>query len=754
MKIISIGGVVLDDEDLEGVVEKATDPPYEINVEYRTRSQLAPSIEDYSYQESERNLYIQPKFDTSPDLETINQSVREFFAVTGELVEIIGEYQGTQYRNDVLIRSNARPYQNGFRLRGVFLEPAWEATSVTTSSANPIAISGNHVVRPLITITDGDAVDRTRLTITDQTGEGIDSWMITTAITAGSANDILIVKDGMSVPFEFASNRVYFRVGTRIGRPTVVDIYEGSAINNTVKADAMDAGGLTLDSDIASGTFKPSPSDPYTHPRSAAMSWLPQITTEHDRSIPYRFGYEDGTIKLIDSDSTGTQQKMNNDMDSLVLTSPVEMDEISGIEIDLATGFRAGRIAEDSEDVERVMRVIITDADGNLIPDDVREWSDGTVNIQSTYTNLHLSQLTWPVARTDYPFYAQWTFGAITFPYTYSYETLEETFQITTPGGAKFATGTRWNLDYAPWEFPTVAAQFLGCTVENGATGVYYLRWAAGAFQGADIPDLTMSLNPKGASWIVDDSGDVPVVVHGDAGIDDVIVFQTDWVDPVTLEVLDGSQSDAITDDPLIGRARAVVKYWTRDSENPITAYSVELTGTSDGDVTSDPSAGAPVAGTDNEVTITLPTISIPGAVQVAIGLEPVAADPQEIEWGTLTIDGTIQITTQAGSRPSIGVASTAAQRLDGVLANDRTGVRLDFDEAYSDDSGLEINASAIGTAQAVRGAGGVGPFWGIVASSAGARMFDFLPGDNDWSLDGDMAGATVEFQYRERLAW
>lgn len=762
MDIIAVGDFVLADNDLRGFIEHADGVAYSSSLRLRERSRQYPVIEDVSLVESERTIFLEAvegAVQDEADQEAMNLLVRRIFRPSLNAQLVTGRWNGGDYQNYVWFKGDARPSPSYWEITAVSAVATWESTTLNTDSTSPLTVGGNAPAQPLITITGGDSCTRYRVVASDNTGSGLGSYMIAVPVTASSASNIICYQNGLPVPFSYDGTRVYLRAGTRIGRNCIIDIYAGSGVSNTGgTVNGIDAGGLTLDSDIASGIFKPAIEDPFEHPLSAALSWHPGKVIRHDRSRAYTFGWDGQRIRLVDRESTGTKVLLPDDMDAVVLTSPVGLQSISGVSLTARAGYREGRVvpAEDDE-TEKVMKVTIATIDGSRMSDGPK-LPDASGNVRDLIT----ATLTgYGAARNPYLFYAQFQFGNITFPNTYSYDSSQDPesfFGLGSKyspayGGTGLAQGTVWRNDYLPWELPQLAAEYLGCTVENGDEGVYYLRFPAGAFRGIeDLPLLSMSLHEKGATYSLanNDPGQDPltIVITGDASLNDVLLFESEWVDPVTLEPLDNVNSDAITDDPLIGKAR--VSIWSRGrySEDWTRRWTSSLTGSLGSAIMQDGKIGI-------QSVLAPGSINLDGDTQVAIGLEPSAADPNHIEWAELEIGGSIQVTTMSAERPTINVASVAAQALSGGIINDTVGVRLDFERIYSDATGLEIDTSALGTQRAVRGASGVGPWYGILRPSGGNRLFDLdAATDNAISKSGDMSGATVAFAWRDRIAW
>src|SRR5690606_22088210 len=92
---------------------------------------------------------------------------------------------------------------------------------------------------------------------------------------------------------------------------------------------------------------------------------------------------------------------------------------------------------------------------------------------------------------------------------------------------------------------------------------------------------------------------------------------------------------------PTVGAVRAVVRYQVRDDETWHLAWSREVIG--------GPQSQSSLSGwlaklfpngtlNAGASSITVPTLNIPGALRVAVGLEPVGDRQNTVTWGTLDI--------------------------------------------------------------------------------------------------------------------
>ncbi|MFW6075017.1 MAG: hypothetical protein ACOC9Y_05430 [Chloroflexota bacterium] len=262
-----------------------------------------------------------------------------------------------------------------------------------------------------------------------------------------------------------------------------------------------------------------------------------------------------------------------------------------------------------------------------------------------------------------------------------------------------------------------------------------------------------MNLQPKSGTW-ESDSGDLsdnsPITMDGDTSVEQILLFDADWVDPDTLEPFEES-AEAQVEERIRGATRVVVRKWLPGSPYPETAWSRTLRSARNADEAESVSgmsvADAP-SGDGVVYSVSGLSVNLDGAVAVSIGLEPAASGANQINWGELEI--TSVPTIELSEALSITTAETGAQLLNGVLKNERTGEQIRFRDVFSDDGGLEIDVSAQASIAVVQGADGVGPVYGFPEPSNGVRWFDLRVGENAWSTSGDLAD--IEFEWPTRI--
>jgi hypothetical protein len=640
------------------------------------------------------------------------------------------------YQMAVELTAFGRPGPFEWRGELVALEPVWVAADPETSTASPLVVGGNEATRPVIQITGGASVTRRRVTLRDRTGHGVRGIPQGIAITAGEANFIVYLDGPPRQPYAYVGGRLYVLVEIDAGRPGFLDIYSGSAINNTLDAGKLDEAGLAFNAGLLDGTLTTSVGIPGAHPPARAWCWQPAITAPHVEGRRYTFGFDGETLHMRDREDTGQRVDLGDDADSWQFSSPVEIASVSNLEIEVTAGYLPGQATID-ESGERVMRVTLATIDGSPIPDGP-VWDTQHLSPYPIGTVVpDLAAIGFPVARhPEHLYYATFQFGAISFPNTHSVP-LRENVAISWGSGAAGPGSTIWRNDYLPEELPDLAAQFLGCTVQTGPPGVWYLRFPAGAFRGIEPPLLSMSIQGKGGSFTYVKSGedDVEFSVQGDTSLDNVLLFASEWVDPVTLNPPAEEEDAPVNVEPLRGQVRAVLRAWTRDSPYPATVWSQVVTG----------------AGPDGtNAALAISGVDVSGAVMLAVGLEPAASAPDTLTWGTLRVTSNPVITLQSAKLPDLDVSGPiAAQKLDGALVNERNGQQIPFRDTLSDATGLEWDAET----PDLQGVDGLGPVYGALPPSIGTPVMELDVGANDWVASGALASATIAFQWRKRWA-
>lgn len=709
----------------------------------RRRTNDYPAIDSIAMSERRIPLSVKPTAQWAGTVDAFDSYVRGLFRPSSRERIITSDRDGIQYTVAMRVVRFDRASVQLWTGELLLLDPEWLGPPIGPTSLNPLDIEGNTDARPIVRITNGAAALRRRLNITEQTGQGIASHPYVVDVSADllAANNYVVYFNGVPLPYYYVGGRLYFRVAAKIGDPSFVDILSSSAINNTTDLQSdiggYDDGGLLLTPDIGAGVLTLDVADIWPHPKSSAVSFHPGVAGNHDDARSYTYGFDgDGDLRLIDQERTGRSWKLSNDADSYMLASSVEMTSIDNLSIRAFAGFRAGKGS--SKRTTRVMRVTIQDANGNI--------TDGP---EETHTYvLALRNLAGTERHKDRSYYASFNMGGISFPDTKVAREL-----VDEPSGlGTYYSGTVYRDDYLPREFGALAAQYIGCPVTNGAPGEWYLWFDDDAYGGLTIPAPSMSIQPKNGRMVAKTIVQPPAVFidhqYGTTALDNVLIMNSEWVDPATLEPL-GTQNDDTPEFDVYGRVRVFVAYWTRDNELPRIAREWTIMG---GSVPSDAPAlpNTIIAAVDGglQYTITPPAISIPGAVKVAIGIAPAATALNHLDWGTIELTQPVSITLDGAQRPSVTQVDIQGQYINGTLRNLATGEYIRIGNVYSDAAGLEINCAR----KTIQGVGGVGMVYGEIRPSGGNRWFDLPVGSVDWDATDALATATKTFEYRPRL--
>lgn len=715
----------------------------------RNRNKLTPVVTNEVFESRVRTIHISPNpaiIDTGDpnEIEDFNSTLHNIFMPWQGRRTLYGiDHNGETYTAPIYVKRFGRRGPHEWAAEFEFITGVWKSETLNTETTSPITVSGNVFAQPILTIEGATAISRNRVTITDRTGHGVMGLIIGFA-HASPASDTIVYMNGVSIPFAVSDGRIYFRIAAPPSGSTFIDVFYGSAINNTTTANELDTAGITLNAAlVSSAAYTTDPSNPFSKALSSALTWVPGIVTRHPRNRAYTFGFdEENRIRLVDRSATGEQVNLPDDADAYILTSPVEIQSISGLSFDVTSQYISGRNDDAGEDVERVMRVTISTIDGSKMVDAPKLPSNSHVR-----DVISGSPSTFPAARNEYLFYAQFTFGDITFPYTWSFDTRDQPWNSlmlwseylgayyegsgVLGGGA----GTVWRNDYLPWEIDVLAQQFIGCTVTTGEEGVWYLHFPAGSFRDVeDLPLLSMSLHPKGGEWDFpnNDEGqdDIRIYIEGDTSLDNVLLFESVWVDPDTLEPLDRADPDApANDESLSGTATAFVAKRTRDSEDWTIVWSETF------------------SATDEDFSDTLTPTGLTGlnAVQVAVGLRPASTHPRTIDAGTLSITTNPIITLNTAKTPTIAQnAGLDAQFINGVFTNETTNQWIRFENVVGGADGLVIDMENLTIAA------NTGPFYGKITNNDGTRIINLEVGNNVWS---STYGGTTTLQWRNREA-
>jgi hypothetical protein len=205
-------------------------------------------------------------------------------------------------------------------------DPIWRSTaSAATSTTN----AGDFKALPVITLTPtaGNTTLRRRVTVVDNTGRGLFNYPILATIDSSTGTpgatttaNYTVFVNGRSVPCYVISpntgaTKIWFRCDVAAGGTTNVDIYYGSAINNTL-AQTYNAGGMALSSASNSSWVWDTPYAISSAPNASGV-WRPGKLGLSQDNTSYGISAEaTSSLSLLVDDANGQA----NDADCMICT--------------------------------------------------------------------------------------------------------------------------------------------------------------------------------------------------------------------------------------------------------------------------------------------------------------------------------------------------------------------------------------------------------------------------------------------------
>lgn len=696
-----------------------------VSTSLRTRARDHAALESVSYNPRNQSFLLRQDDAGVMSFDDFNYMVQALFLPSHRERTITVQVDtGVQAYNTALVTSFRRNSVNEWEGVFQFRDPIWKYSVESSETLLTVTTDGDLPVRPKVKIIAGQAITRQRFMVSDNTGHSIRAYPIRFVPSAVLAeNNYRVFANNVEIPFNLVGGALFFRVSAPV-RPknTRVDVYHGASINNTIYAGQMNAAGMTLDSGVATGTVTVTTEDASANPLAPNLAWHPSISVRHPTRRDYSFGIEDGQIKLISNDTAEDLNALENDADSFVIVSSTEIDSISNLNLVVSAGYQPG-----------------TGGDAN-----------------ESSSNRQMMRVMMKTLRGGSKHHATWTLGVGPLTRTYN-------FTHTSESSSYVYERTVWSTFAEIGQFDAQLRSLSGVTV-TGGNGTWYLDFP---FKDPKVPLMTMSLQPRdilktktkkdvdppeGNSW-----PDLPPArpsrgigtreasyrgtreyeIH-DVGKVPVVIFQADWVDPETKRPFkDDEDNSNLTEDPIRGRTRVVIKYRRRGDPRWITAWSRTVTGT------------APSGRTTSFSGISADT---PGAVEIAIGLEPVGARQTLVDWGTLEVASVPTLSMDVAKMPSITTTTPVnALHLNGTLHNTRNDKWVRFTDFLSDDNGVEIDIAA--DHPVIQGVDGVGVVNGVIEANGREIPFILEPGINTYSVSDDLETATlIETVWRERL--
>lgn len=712
-----------------------------LNTNLRQRNRSHPALEGVSYNPRNQSFLVRQHDDGSLSQDDFNLLVQSLFLPDGRdrtiVVEVhpettVGEdvVPAIEAYNVAMITSFRRNSANEWSGTFQFRDPIWNYMELSSVEGDEVIVDGDLASRPKLKIVAGVPVTRTRYTVADNTGHSIRAYPIRIVPSETlSEENYRVFVNNLEVPFRYTGGALYLRVAAGV-RPknTYVDVYSGSSINNTVYAGKMNPAGMTLNSGIATGSIEVSTDDSSGNPLAPSLAWHPSISVRHPSRRDYSYGIEDGTIKIISNDIAEDLNSLENDVDSFVMSTGSEINSISGLGVQVHAGYQRGRNDNQASGSDRqTMRIGL-----RVLRPGSAHHAEVTLGVGPIWRALsRVVNGDDGFMVTESTLWTAWTsVGGI--------GSLLSSIAASS-GGAMTVSGTLPGVMYLDFNFafPSVSPIGLSFSPRDAITKRYSKNEPADtdAWGGSPPPPPARAMGTREATT----RGVVSSEVY-DYGLSPVAIFEAEMVDPVTREPFDSDPDTSnLAEDPIRGRARVVVKYRRRGDPRWITAWSRTVTG---------------VSGSGITTTYSGVSVNTPGAVEVAIGLEPVGVRQTVRDWGELEVTAAPTIHMDTSRMPDIIPATPVdALMLNGSITNTRNGRWISFHDFLCDDNGVEVNTGADN--QVIRGIGGVGVVNGEIRGNGRDIPFLIEPGTNDYAVSGDLETADlIETEWRERLVF
>lgn len=696
---------------------RAAPKPLTMGTSLRQRSGNTPVREAASFGAIEQEVSITKNQRHSMSMADFNLLVYELFAPGPQVRTIEGtkepesDLDGITLTNQVVITSFGEVTFSEWKATLLFLDPYWsEKMTPAVATTSPIEVGGSAFTKPLIALSAGDTVTRQHVTFTDRTGHGVQSLMVSVEpVETHSEENYLIVCRGVPQAFALVDGRLFFRVSIKATEPTHVDIWMGASINGGTRAGSLETFGMALDAAIAGWEYQVDITEATTSGLAPSLAWVPAVTGDHSDRRRYSFGVNNGRIELVEQGFGSDRASYANDADGYTLVTGVEADRITGLSFTVTAGYqKSEQEAAQDNNGNPVMRVAMRNLGGG-------------------------------VGQTGFEF----GIGITTIPQYRSYSQRSSSPAFNGSGdylGERTYQSTVWVNPAGVGSLPAVLRR-LGLPYQQQEPGVYDITFPNAP---PEVQPITMRATPLDTSWslsspIEQDFGNGPIQrTISSSGQSftqpPVIIFESFWINPATgNRIGEDPETAGLLPHAVQGQIRVSVVYWLRDRPDPITAWSDVVTGS------------FPNGTTVNYSNLTVET---PGAVQIAIRLEPVAESERFADWGTLEVTGVPTIELDTDKTPQIiSSAGINALHVNGWIQNDRTGERITLQDVLVDDPGLYLDM-ATGAFEPI---GGVGPRQGSIYVSSGAELLRLLPGANAWSVGGDIEAVDVEWHYVNR---
>ena len=277
--------------------------PNQAATSVRQRVDMPAVIDTVSYPSKRQPFMVYADSDYSGSTDDFMRAVNQLFSVRRRTQTLIAERVAGSSSTEVQVQARivdfGRVHDNMWHGTFEVPDPVWVSTATTSDSTSPTTNAGQLEALPSIALTGGASATRNRGTVTDRTGYGLGAYPIVFDYGTGydSAN-MLVYLNGRSVPFYYdtVSGGLWVRVDCKPNASTYVDIYRSTSINNTVTAQALDMGGLAIDSTLTAPSWDDWQIE--QHPDSASLVWLPvnmptYVVSSSGTDLPWTYALTD-----------------------------------------------------------------------------------------------------------------------------------------------------------------------------------------------------------------------------------------------------------------------------------------------------------------------------------------------------------------------------------------------------------------------------------------------------------------------------
>ena len=693
-----------------------------VNPRLRERSMNPSQLDNVTYSPRNQPFTVRQGEQGTLSNDDFNAYVQSVFLPDGIEREIVVELEPeVEAVNHVLVtsfrRDSATQWSGTFQYR----DPIWLHTEPSQTDDLEVTLEGNIPVRPRLKIIAGKDIRRQRFIVTDTTGHSIRAYPIRIVPENNNLDpqNYRVFVDHVEVPFHKNTSGLFCWVSAGVPPSrALIDIYMGTEIDNTRFAQRMNRAGITLDGGISTGTIVSEPRGSSQHPLASSLAWHPGISVRHPSRRNYQFGLRGDRLEIIADDVIQRQHLLENDADSFVLVSPTEIDRISGLNLVVTAGYQRGSRENDegggNSDVKlfRYRLTRLLNGAGRVT------WSFGIGSLAQTSSYSSSSSLSWPDGASSSSSSSGTTYSsrslyeALTSAYAYS-----RGIRVWSSGGWTYV---RYPTT-ADISLPTASVTRLSSSYSSSSTGP------------------TPPPPPPGFRGLAQHSSSSSK--SGPTSAPLVAVLEAEWLDPSTGKPFGSTpETSGLPEEAVIGWCQAVVKYRRREDPNWRVAWSRTING-----------------GSGSSVTVSLAGISAdtPGAVEIAVGIEPLGSWRGRADWGTVELTGTPPVIHLNPDRmPSVNdMGAVDALQIDGTLRNTRNDLWLRFLSFLSDANGIEIDIDA--RHPHVRGIDGIGVTNGELQTNGRHVPFLLEPGVNIYDVTGDLTDAELlETGWNERVVF